>query len=158
MVISYLLFMCPLTTSSSLLNTIWFGVMLCAFYSFYTLTMLTFYATFSEVCETERDTVFISNAKSICDVVYFSLGYALIPVFISLGINIRIVALIFLPLSLSMLIPFFLLKENDDSGKDSTRGNELNLRDANSKLFAFASLKYLIIQSSAPNLITYTKT
>ena len=75
MVVSYLLFMCPLTSSSSLLNTIWFGVMLCSFYTFYTLTMLTFYATFSEVCETERDTVFISNAKSICDVVYFSLGY-----------------------------------------------------------------------------------
>ena len=60
--------------------------------------MLTYYATFREVCQNERDTVFLSNTKSICDVVYFSLGFALIPLFINLDINIRWIALIFLPL------------------------------------------------------------
>ena len=114
MVIAYLLFLCPLNSSATILNTIWFGVLLCIFYACYTLTMLTYYATFSEVCENERDTVFLSNVKSVCDVVYFSLGFALIPVFVSIGINIRIVALIFLPLCLTMSIPFFLLKENGD--------------------------------------------
>lgn len=111
MVIAYLLFLLPLTPEASIANTIWFGVLLCLFYTFYTLTMLTFYATFSEVCATEQDTVFLSNVKSVCDVVYFILGFALIPVLISSDINIRIVALIFLPLSLTMLIPMFLLKE-----------------------------------------------
>lgn len=111
MIISYLLFLIPLNNSATILNTVWFGVLLCIFYSFYTLTMLTFYATFSEVCETEQDTVFLSNVKSICDVIYFSLGFALIPVFIGMNINIRIIALIFLPLSLTMLIPMFMLKE-----------------------------------------------
>ena len=111
MVISYVLFLIPLQNGEGLLNTIWFGVLLCIFYTFYTLTMLTYYATFSEVTEKEADTVFLSNVKSICDVIYFSLGYALIPLFVSLGVNIRYVALIFLPLSLLMLIPLFLLKE-----------------------------------------------
>lgn len=111
MIIAYLLFLLPLNNGATYANTIWFGVILCIFYTFYTLTMLTFYATFPEVCATEEDTVFLSNIKSVCDVVYFILGYALIPVFISIGVNIRIIALIFLPLTLTMLIPFFLLKE-----------------------------------------------
>lgn len=118
MIISYLLFLCPLDTSATIVNTVWFGVLLCIFYACYTLTMLTFYATFSEICASERDTVFLSNVKSVCDVIYFSLGFALVPVFVGMGINIRIVALIFLPLCLTMLIPFFLLKEKDDEEKE----------------------------------------
>ena len=114
MVFAYLMFLCPINTEATILNTIWFGFWLCIFYAFYTLTMLTFYATFSEICESEQDTVFLSNVKSVCDVVYFILGFALIPVFVSMGVNIRIVALIFLPLCLTMLIPLFMLKENDE--------------------------------------------
>lgn len=117
MVIAYLLFLCPLTSHATILNTVWFGVLLCIFYSFYTLTMLTFYATFSEVCESEQDTVFLSNIKSVCDVVYFILGFALVPVFVGMGINVRLIALMFLPLSLTMLIPLFLLQENDEEEK-----------------------------------------
>ena len=51
MVLAYLLFLVPLnSTAPTMLNTIWFGVILCVFYAFYTLTMLTYYATFSEIC------------------------------------------------------------------------------------------------------------
>ena len=132
MVIAYLLFLVPLNTEATILNTIWFGVLLCIFYAFYTLTMLTYYATFSEICQSEQDTVFLSNIKSICDVVYFILGFALIPVFVSIGINIRIVALIFLPLCLTMLIPFFLLKETDDEEKTV---RSLTLKEAMSTSF-----------------------
>ena len=127
MVISYLLFLCPLNTEATILNTIWFGALLCIFYSFYTLTMLTFYATFSEVCESEQDMVFLSNVKSVCDVVYFILGFALIPVFVGMGVNIRIIALIFLPLCLTMLIPLFMLKEN---GEEERSVRDLTLTQA----------------------------
>lgn len=119
MVIAYLLFLVPIDNGATVLNTIWFGVMLCIFYAFYTLTMLTYYATFAEVCETEEDMVFLSNVKSVCDVVYFIFGYALLPVFISLGINIRIIALIFLPLVATMLIPIFMLKEKPTNVPDA---------------------------------------
>ncbi len=133
MVIAYVLFLVPLKSEASVLNTVWFGVLLCIFYAFYTLTMLTFYATFSEVCRDEADTMFLSNTKSICDVVYFSLGFALIPLFVSMGINVRIVALIFLPLSLTMMIPFFLLKE--DEGAEELEKRTLTLPVALSTSF-----------------------
>ena len=79
MLIAYLLFLIPINPHASLANTFWFGGLLCVFYAFYTLTMLTFYATFAEVCGNESDMLFLSNVKSVCDVIYFSLGYALIP-------------------------------------------------------------------------------
>ena len=60
MIIAFVLFLVPLNDSATVLNTIWFGVLICIFYTFYTLTMLTFYATFPEVCENEKDTVFLS--------------------------------------------------------------------------------------------------
>ena len=91
--------------------------------------MLTYYATFSEVCKDQGDALFLSNAKSICDVVYFSLSFALVPVFIAFGVNIRIVSLIFLPLVLTMLIPFFLLKESEDDG-DTEQVEALTLKKA----------------------------
>ena len=127
MLISFSLFLLPLSPDEGMLNTVWFGIMLGIFYCFYTLTMLTFYATFAEVVDNEQDMLFLSNVKSVCDVVYFSLGFALIPAFISMGINIRIIALIFMPLSLTMLIPLFLLKERptDGSDKDALEGMEI---------------------------------
>lgn len=114
--VAYLLFLIPIDSDATLVNTIWFGVLLALFYSAYTLTMVTFYGTFAEVLKDEKDRVFVSNIKSVCDVVYFILGFALLPVFISMEINIRTVALIFLPLAATMLIPLFLIKE--DSTKD----------------------------------------
>ena len=48
MVAAYLLFMIPLDPGETVRNTIWFGALLMVFYAFYTLTMLTFYATFSD--------------------------------------------------------------------------------------------------------------
>ena len=127
MIIAYLLFLVPLDQGETVKNTIWFGALLMIYYAFYTLTMLTYYATFSEVTETEGDVVFLSNIKSVCDVVYFILGYALLPVFVGMGINIRYVALIFLPLSLLMLIPLCLLKEeptNKPAPADATEPAE----------------------------------
>lgn len=138
-VISYCLFLVPLDPFESILNTVWFGGLLIIFYACYTLTMLTYYATFSEVCENESDALFLSNSKSICDVVYFSLSFALIPVFVSLGVNIRVVSLIFLPLVLSMLIPFFMLKED---GSNEETAEPLTLRTALGVSFKSKSFVY----------------
>lgn len=125
MIAAYLLFLLPLSHTAGVLNTVWFAALLIVFYSFYTLTMLTYYATFAEVVADKEDVVLISNVKSVCDVVYFILGYALIPVFIGLGFNIGIVALLFLPLSLTMLIPMFMLKEKgDEKNADETKADK----------------------------------
>lgn len=112
LLIAYVLFLFPLRSQASVLNTIWFAGLLFVFYGAYTLTMVTYYATFAEILKDEHDRVLISNVKSICDVVYFSLSFALVPVFVSMGVNIRYVALIFLPLAATMLIPLFMIKEN----------------------------------------------
>lgn len=112
LLITYVLFLFPLQQKAGIVNTLWFAGLLAVFYGAYTLTMVTYYATYAEVLKDEKDRVFVSNVKSICDVVYFSLSFALVPVFVSMGINIRIVALFFLPLAATMLIPLFLIKEN----------------------------------------------
>ena len=114
MIITFFLFLFPLNSEATLLNTIWFAGLLMVYYAFYTLTMLTYYATFAEVTEKQEDVVLLSNTKSICDVVYFSLSFVLVPLFVSMNINIRYVAMIFMPLSLTMLIPMFMLKENSN--------------------------------------------
>lgn len=132
MIIAYVLFLFPLTDGVSVANTVWFAVMLGIFYCTYTLTMLTYYATFAEIVDNDKDRVFLSNVKSICDVVYFSLSFALVPLFVSLGINIKYVALIFLPLSLTMLIPFFLIKE--PSSKIEKGGAEKAIQEASTEV------------------------
>ena len=118
-VISYVLFLVPLEPTAGILNTVWFGLLLMLFYTSYTLTMITYYATFSEVTD-QHGIVLLSNTKSVCDVVYFSLSFALVPVFVNMGINIRFVALMFLPLTLTMLIPMFLLKEDGAAEEKTT--------------------------------------
>ena len=112
LLIAYVLFLFPLQSEAGMVNTIWFAGLLGIFYGAYTLTMVTYYATFAEILKDEHDRVLISNVKSICDVVYFSLSFALVPVFVSMGVNIRYVALMFLPLAATMLIPLFMIKEN----------------------------------------------
>lgn len=123
-VIAYLLFLLPIDHTATLANTIWFGAILCLFYASYTLTMLTYYGTFAEILDNDKDRVFLSSVKSVCDVVYFILGYALIPVFVGMGMNIRIVALIFLPFSLTMLIPLFMIKENSTRPEDQLKAED----------------------------------
>ena len=120
MAIAYVLFLFPLDSEATVLNTVWFAGLLMIYYAFYTLTMLTYYATFAEVTEKPEDLVLVSNTKSVCDVVYFSLSFALVPVFVTMGINIRYVAMLFMPLSLTMLIPMFMLKEKDGTQEQKT--------------------------------------
>ncbi len=154
LVISYVLFLLPISNNESLANTIWFAVLLCIFYAFYTLTMLTFYATFSEVTETEDDMVFLSNVKSVCDVVYFILGFALLPIFVNIGMNIRIVALIFLPLVLFMLIPLFLLKEKPTNVDGNLEVRTLKLKTSLTESFKNKKFVYWMFTISVMTIGT----
>lgn len=132
-VASYVLFtlVTPENAEGSLLNTIWYAVILMVFYSAYTLTMLAYYATFSEIVDNDRDRAFLSTTKSICDVVYFSISFALVPVFINVvGLNIRPTAMIFLPCALTMLIPLFMIKEpstKEGVSEDAPRAEKVSL-------------------------------
>lgn len=141
--ILYVLFLIPISQTNLMANTIWFGILLMLYYSAYTLTMLTYYATFSEIIDNEKDRNFLSTTKSVCDVVYMSLSFALVPVFVTMGFNIRIVALMFLPLTLTMLIPLFLIKEpaNNKDEDNAVKSQPVSL--ARALAFSFKNKKYI---------------
>ena len=143
MIIAYVLFLIPISNSEkSMLNTIYFGIVLCVFYTFYTLTMVTYYATFSEIVDNEKDRVLLSNFKSVFDVVYFILGYALIPLMVG-SINIRIIGFIFLPLVLTMLIPLFMIKEKSTKVEDLTEESEETVGVLESLKYAFKNKAFM---------------
>lgn len=149
MLAAYLLFLVPLQGEATVLNTVWFALLLCAFYGTYTLTMLTYYATFAEVVDNEQDLVLLSNTKSICDVVYMSISFALVPVFVGLGMNIRVVALLFLPLALTMLIPFVMLKEKKYTKQEIAEAKKSENKDERSTVmqsirFTFRDKPYIL--------------
>ena len=120
MIIAYCCFLIvPNKMDATLGNTIYFFLMLVLFYSTYTLTMVTYYSTFTEIVDNEKDRRFLTNTKSIADIFYFIIGFALVPMILK-GLNIRWVALIVLPLVLMMLIPLFFIKEK--STKEGVEG------------------------------------
>ncbi|MHA1109877.1 MAG: MFS transporter [Promethearchaeota archaeon] len=122
MVISFGLFLIiPVNGDNNMLNTIYYGVLLSIFFIAYTLTFVTYYGTYSEVTATPEDRILLSNWKAFFDTVQYSFGYALIPVFIGLQLNIRIISLAAFPMMLTMVIPFFMLKEKSTLPEDVAR-------------------------------------
>ncbi|MBR6561965.1 MAG: MFS transporter [Oscillospiraceae bacterium] len=147
MILAYIGFLNPIAGPvKSLVNTIWCGVMLCIFYSFYTLTMGTYYATFSEIVDNDGDRLSLSNFKTVFDIVYYVMGYALIPLMISARINIRIVGYIFLPLVLLMLIPISLIKEPSSLDKDrnDAQKKEIHVGMVQSFKYCIANKSFVI--------------
>lgn len=142
MIICYVLFLFPPQNDATWLNTIYLGLTLCGFYTFYTLTMVTYYATFSEIVDNDRDRVLLSNYKSVFDVVYFVLGYALIPLMIG-SANIRIIAFIFLPLVLTMLIALFMIKEKSTRVEDVKEDKEETVGVIESLKYAFKNVDFI---------------
>ncbi len=122
MVAAFLLFLGIPQQGATWLNTIYYGVVLCVFYSFYTLTMVTYYATFTEIVETEKARATLSNIKAVFDIVYFILGYVAVRMLLN-GVNIRTVALMVLPIVATMLIPLFMIKEKSTLDRDREEGD-----------------------------------
>ena len=142
MIAAYLMFLIPMPAEATIGNTVFFGAALCLFYTFYTLTMVTYYATFSEIVDNESDRMFLSNVKSVCDIVYFILGYALLPILVNNHINISTVALIFLPLVLTMLIPLVMIKGDDN--RNSTEAKEKSISLVKSVAFTFKDKSFIL--------------
>lgn len=113
MILSYVLFCFPVSMEeNSVANSIYCGLLLLVFYSAYTLTMVTYYGTYSEVTESDSDRIFLSDWKAFIDTIQYALAYALIPVFIGFGVNIKAICLLCAPLALTLVLALFMLKEN----------------------------------------------
>ena len=147
MILAYVLFtlVTPNPGGMTMLNTVFYGIVLCVFYSFYTLTMVTYYATFTEIVDNQKDRNFISNVKSVCDILYFILGYVVVRMLLN-GMNIRRVSMLVLPIVLTMLIPIFLIKEKstldgveDEDGRTSETVNLFR-----SIAFTFKNKSYIL--------------
>ena len=113
MTASYVLFCFPLSLEeNSVANSIYFGVLLTIFVSFFTLAINALFGTYAEITATDNDRILLTNIKAAFDTIQYSIAYALIPVFIGFGINIREIGLYFAPLALTILIAIFLIKED----------------------------------------------
>lgn len=113
MTLAYVLFCFPISyEENSVANSIWCGVLLTVFVSFFTLAINALFGTYAEITATDDDRLFLTNIKAAFDTIQYSIAYALIPVFIGFGINIRQIGLCMAPLSLTMLLAIFLIKEN----------------------------------------------
>lgn len=124
MMVMYIMFCFPLTVAeNSALNSIYFGILLFVFYSAYTLTFVAYYGTYAEITSNEKDRFYLSNWKAFIDTIQYAIAYALIPVFIGMGNNIKYIALFASPLSLTMIIVFFMLKERSTLPKDVEKYN-----------------------------------
>ena len=113
MTLAYILFCFPISwEENSVANSIWFGALLTVFVSFFTLAINALFGTYAEITANDNDRLFLTNIKAAFDTIQYSIAYALIPVFIGFNINIRQIGLYFAPLSLTMLLAIFLIKEN----------------------------------------------
>ncbi len=119
MVISYMLVWLPPqpTTEHSVFNTLWTALMLLVFFTFYTMSLITFYGSLSSVCKDEAQRQRVGAFKSFFDTIGYCLAYALVPVFLSGGINIKDLVIYATPVMLTMLIPLFILKEGEKYGE-----------------------------------------
>lgn len=120
MIASYVAFLFPANIENSVLNSIYCGFLLLIFFSAYTLSMVTYYGTYSEVAGNENDRFFLTNFKAFIDTVQYALAYALIPVFIGFA-NIKLIGLAAAPLGLTILIAVFMIKENSSIPGDAPK-------------------------------------
>jgi Na+/melibiose symporter-like transporter len=109
MMAAFIMFLCPVFPDNAALGTVWFGFALILFYISYTCTMLTYYAAFADIAKSDQERQFLSNVKSVTDVIYFILGFALLPILVGM-MNIRWVAMLFMPMVAMIIIAFYALK------------------------------------------------
>ncbi len=119
MVLSYILVWLPPQpkTEFSILNTIWVTLMLLIFFTFFTMSLTSFYGSLSTICKDEAQRQRVGAFKSFFDTIGYCIAYALVPVFLSKGINIRELVIYATPLMLTMLIPLFIIKEGEKYGE-----------------------------------------
>lgn len=113
MTLAYVLFCFPISSQeNSAANSIYLGILLTVFVSFFTLAINALFGTYAEITANDDDRLLLTNIKAAFDTIQYSIAYALIPVFIGFGINIRHIGLYMAPLSATMLIAVALIKED----------------------------------------------
>lgn len=100
-------------------NTIWIIVMSFIFFGTYTMNLIAFYGSLSQVCYDDAQRTRVSSFKAFFDTINYVICYALVPLILKLlgssfeGFNIAKLVYFALPLMGTILIPVFMIKEGD---------------------------------------------
>ena len=126
MIVSFLMCWIPVGGAQHpLLNTIWVAVFSMIFFACYTMSLISFYGSFSTVCTDEPQRLRVSGFKAFFDTISYCMVYALVPALLS-GSGLQIDTFIFfcMPLMLTMAIPLFMIKEGQKYGYPENMGAE----------------------------------
>lgn len=117
MVLAYAMCWIPIggpEESAQLINTIWIVFWGLMFFATYTMSLIAFYGSLSQVCCDDAQRLRVSSFKSFFDTISYCLVYALVPLILgTFGLHIDKLVFILLPLMITMLIPVFMIKEGD---------------------------------------------
>lgn len=100
-------------------NTIWFVALSFIFFGTYTMNLISFYGSLSQVCYDDEQRARVSSFKAFFDTINYVITYALVPLILSglykanPSFNIGKLVLFSLPLMFTILIPVFMIKEGD---------------------------------------------
>ena len=108
-----------------IINTIWVSTFAVIFFAAYTMCLIAFYGSLSQVCDGEPQRLRVSSYKSFFDTITYCLTYALVPVILSATkLHINTLVFILTPLMLTMIIPLFMIKEGKKYGYPELSGRE----------------------------------
>lgn len=117
--------------SAQIGNTIWFIFWALIFFATYTMCLIAFYGSLSNVCSSASQRLRVSAFKSFFDTISYCVVYALVPVILqglynssdgALGIDEFV--FMCLPLMFTMIIPLFMIKEGKKYGYPENEGFE----------------------------------
>lgn len=125
--------------SAQLANTIWFIFWALVFFSTYTMSLIAFYGSLSNVCRDESQRLRVSSYKSFFDTISYCVVYALVPIILrgmsAAGMGIDEFVFFSLPLMCTMLIPLFMIKEGKKYGYPENNGSETHEKISLGKSF-----------------------
>ncbi len=117
MVLAYVMCWIPIggaEESARLLNTIWIIFWALIFFATYTMNLIAYYGSLSQVCSDDSQRLRVSSFKSFFDTISYCLVYALVPLLLeAFVIHIDKLVFILCPLMITMLIPVFMIKEGE---------------------------------------------
>ena len=107
----------PAGNPAQTINTIWIVFFALIFFSTYTMCLIAFYGSLSQVCDGEKQRLRVSSYKAIFDTIVYAFVYALVPLILAgTGLHIDKIAMIGSVLMVTMLIPLFMIKEGEKYG------------------------------------------
>ncbi len=142
MVVSFAFIWFPVfgtSESMQLANTIWFIFWALVFFSTYTMSLISFYGSLSNVCKDEAQRLRVSSYKSFFDTISYCIVYALVPIILqamnTVGWGVDEFVYFSLPLMCTMLIPLFMIKEGKKYGYPENNGSETHEKISLGKSF-----------------------